>query len=585
GLDGALDALAGHKGGVGAGGRSLTMLIDSKDMVEVDHDAPGVDKPPELPDGEPEDTSSGSSRSFGKTAFFAGFAALIALGAYVMGDDIYHYLPGVAPQAAPGADASYAATAGGDGPDAAVDASGAAVSRDADIGLQTGLAGDASDAGTAVDDVDADDADDASDGGDAADIVEVGPALEPWAMTQISAGKYHTCGVRSDGKMRCWGANFEGELGLGHKRAIGDDEAANSADLIDLGAPARQIVAAGDRTASFSCALLEDGPSGAGKVRCWGANEHGQLGYGHTRRLGDDETLDTLADVQVGGAVAQLAAGASTYGSHTCALLDSGDVRCWGSGKFGKLGLGHTNDIGDDEIPASVGTVAVGGQVESISAGKYNTCALMADRSLRCWGWNEVGQLGLGHTRDIGDDEIPASVEPVALGAPVDHVAVGRRHTCAVLEGGEVRCWGWNNKGQLGLGHTDDIGDDETPEAAEPVELSGAARQVAAGALHSCALLDQGKVQCWGDNKFGQLGLGHDKEGVGAESKPASAGTVYLGAPATAIAAGSYHSCALLEDGQVRCWGYNDHGQLGYGHTNNIGDNEPPGSVSNVPID
>src|SRR5690606_38386502 len=115
---------------------------------------------------------------------------------------------------------------------------------------------------------------------------------------------------------------------------------------------------------------------------------------------------------------------------HTCALLSSGAVRCWGSSTFGQLGYGNTNTIGDNELPSSVGPVSVGGTVEKIVAGGFHTCALLTTGDLRCWGANESGQLGYGHTNPIGDNELPSSVGPVHTGAPVGSIAAGESHTC-----------------------------------------------------------------------------------------------------------------------------------------------------------
>jgi serine/threonine protein kinase/alpha-tubulin suppressor-like RCC1 family protein len=592
-IDVALEALEGHQGAVGPGGRALTFLLKSKDIVEVDNSsAPtraGESQPPDLPSGAPSEVGEReagqekASNGLGKVAAIGGVAALLAAGAFFATGNLDALLDrGQKEKSAP---LQQVLTDAADAGEDLIAADASSMTSDAAT-VSADASPDASaDAGDTGD----------TDASDAADTTpDTGPPLTAHAIVGLSAGKYHTCALRADGKFRCWGANFEGELGLGHTRKLGDEGPVTSAAPVDLGRPVRQLIAVGDRKASSTCALLEGEPDEENGVRCWGANEHGQLGYGHTRRLGDDESLAVLQDVALGGSATQIAAGASQFGSHVCALLDDKTMRCWGSAKFGKLGYAHTNVIGDDELPNSVGTVAVGAKIESIAAGKYNTCAILEDRSLRCWGWNSAGQLGLGHTRDVGDDEIPASVDPIDVGGPVAQVSVGRRHTCAVLGGsaetsGQVRCWGWNNRGQLGLGHTDNIGDDESPGSVAPVELAGPAEMVVAGSLHSCALLEDGLVQCWGDNKFGQLGYGHTNA-VGDKATPKTVGTVYLGSPATALAVGAYHTCALLEGepgegGQVRCWGYNDHGQLGYGHTNLIGDNESPGSVSNVPVE
>ena len=150
------------------------------------------------------------------------------------------------------------------------------------------------------------------------------------------------------------------------------------------------------------------------------------------------------------------------------------------------------------------------------------------------------------------------------------------------MQDGTARCWGRNNKGQLGLGHTNDIGDDETPASLKPIELDGPVTDIVAGSLHTCALLD-GKVRCWGDNKFGQLGYSHTRA-VGDDEPVNTVAAVYLGADAISVSAGSYHACVVTKEENVRCWGYNKFGQLGYGHTKTIGDTETPAGSGDVPL-
>lgn len=397
-------------------------------------------------------------------------------------------------------------------------------------------------------------------------------------IAQVTLGKFHTCVRFRAGDVRCWGANHNGELGLGHKNSIGDREEAKAAPLVAIGGKALQIESAGDRHASFNCVLLE-----GGNVRCWGANHFGQLGYGNTERIGESNLPESAPFVSLGGPVKQLAVGAMQYASHACALLETGEVRCWGNNRYGQLGYGHTRTIGNAQVPTSVGVVSLGARAVQITAGKFHSCALLEDGNVRCWGSNQYGQLGSGTPGNIGDDEIPSSVPVVELGEAALQISAGRAHTCALLAGGRVRCWGWNSSGQLGYGSTDNVGLTNAPASAGDVEVGGAVRHISAGGLHTCALLENGNVRCWGDNKFGQLGYGH-KRSVGMNETPRSMGDVYLGASVVALEAGNYHSCAILEDDTLRCWGLNSFGQLGYGHTRNIGETETPASAGAVPI-
>ncbi len=323
-----------------------------------------------------------------------------------------------------------------------------------------------------------------------------------------------------------------------------------------------------------TCALLE-----TGAVRCWGRGEYGQLGYGNTNDIGDNEAPATAGDVNVGGPVVQLVAGFS----HTCVLLETGAVRCWGRGEYGQPGYGNTNDIGDNEAPATAGDVNVGGPAVQLAAGGWHTCALLETGAVRCWGDGAFGALGYGNTNDIGDDEAPATAGDVNIGGPVAQLAAGGLHTCALLETGALRCWGRGLFGQLGYGNTNNIGDNETPATAGDVNVGGSVAQLAAGAWHTCALLETGALRCWGDGEDGQLGYGNTNN-IGDNEVPATAGDVNVGGPVAQLAAGGYHTCALLETDAVRCWGYGLYGQLGYGNMSNIGDNETPASAGDVDV-
>lgn len=406
------------------------------------------------------------------------------------------------------------------------------------------------------------------------------------AVQAITAGGAHTCALSTMGAVRCWGWGEFGMHGYGNTNNIGDDETPASVGDVDLGSVTQQLSAHDAHT----CAL-----STTGTVRCWGYGDllsYGSLGYGNTSDVGDDETPASGGEVNVGGTVQQIAAG----GSHTCALLTTGTVRCWGWGRYGQLGYGNENSIGDDELPASAGDVDVGGPVQQIVAGRYHTCALLTSGAVRCWGYAEFGQLGYGNNTDffpdtsedvnnIGNNETPASVGDVNVGGAVQQIAAGSHNTCALLTSGAVRCWGLATDGMLGYGNTNNIGDDETPASAGDVDVGGPVQQIAAGTGGACALLETGAVRCWGASWVGGGGLGYGHlEAIGDDETPASAGDLDIGGLVQQIAPGSLHICALLSRGSVRCWGYADQGALGYGNLDEIGDDETPASAGDVPI-
>lgn len=382
----------------------------------------------------------------------------------------------------------------------------------------------------------------------------------------IDAGAYHNCVLIEGGRVRCWGLGLAGQLGLGKNENVGDDELPNEVADVDLPAPAVQISTSSDQ---HTCALLEDET-----VRCWGINDSGQLGYANTTALNAPGPA-----VQVGLAdIAQL----DTGGFHTCVRTPSATVRCWGRGSLGRLGYGNTANVGDDEHPSSVGNVMIGGPVSKLASGGAHNCIISGVGTVRCWGRGDLGQLGYGNPQHIGDNEVPStagdiSVIPVGLGpfTKVTQISVGTAHTCAVFDTGEGLCWGDGTFGQTGTGNTAALGDDELPSSAIPLAFPDAIASITAGAAHSCALLEHGDIYCWGNNGLGQLGYGNT-DNIGDDEPADSGGLVTLGGPTLQLAAGFFHTCALTKSNEVRCWGINDGGQLGLGHTDKVGDDELP---------
>ncbi|MBL9100680.1 MAG: DUF4215 domain-containing protein [Myxococcales bacterium] len=375
----------------------------------------------------------------------------------------------------------------------------------------------------------------------------------------LAAGPFTTCARIEGGGLRCWGRNSECQLGLGVDTPVGDDEPPAAVPAISLPGPVSQVVLGRDHT----CVLLADQ-----SVRCWGGG--GLLGYadGQARGCSPDSVPSTLPPVEIwedGAATVALAAG----DTHTCALSDAGEVRCWGLSFAGDLGLPGVYLVGLAERPVDVAPVDIGGTAVALRASNHTTCVILDDGRLRCWGGNYWGSLGYGHYDAIGDDEAPAAAGDVPLGDAVLDVAIGSAHTCARLGGGELFCWGSNLAGELGLGDSNPFGWAD-PQAVAP---GGELAELQLGASLTCARMTTGEVRCWGSGAEGQLA-----DGTGADfglKMPASQAPdlPFLSMfPAVMLAAGNGHACARLQYGDLYCWGANGDGQLGYAQTANLGD-------------
>lgn len=271
---------------------------------------------------------------------------------------------------------------------------------------------------------------------------------------------------------------------------------------------------------------------------------------------------------------ARVAAASLAVGeAHSCVLTTTGTVRCWGEGDDGRLGYGDTNDIGIVDTPAVNGNVPLGGKATAIAAGDQHTCAILTNRKVRCWGYGFAGRLGYADEDNIGDNETPASAGNVKVGGPVLALSAGSLHTCALLTKGRARCWGRGLHGRLGYGNGSDIGNNEHPRDAGNIDFDAKALAVTAGGEHSCAVVQNLFLRCWGRSLFGQLGYGN-KDSVGVATTPADVGNVPVLEPVVAVEAGADHTCAIVRGGYVRCWGHGGQGRLGNGNTIDIGDNE-----------
>ncbi len=353
-------------------------------------------------------------------------------------------------------------------------------------------------------------------------------------ILKVATGGFHTCAIHDTRGVLCWGQNANGQLGTG-------DYAGSLVprDISMVAVPGLYDIATGGY---HTCRVLGAGPRYA---QCWGENAFGQLGDGtFTSR-----TTPANVVVSSGGELLMGLADVSASGFYTCALMDSGGVKCWGNGLFGRLGNGSTDN---SNVPVDVVGIASG--ATGVSAGASHACALLEDGTVKCWGLGASGQLGTG--------EYESSTTPVQVMAsdssPLDEVAAisaGNGSACALLESGAIMCWGYNEFGQLGAGLA-------AENSAYPVTVAGltSVRAIDAGEFHACALLDTG-VWCWGNNSAGQLG------NAASENSNVPVHVSGSGPSVTAFATNFNHTCAILDSRQVWCWGLNDYGQLGDGTT------------------
>lgn len=387
--------------------------------------------------------------------------------------------------------------------------------------------------------------------------------------SRLSLGHNTACVVLDNGNARCWGVNNVGQTGIGiNQTPIGRDETPDTFPTVDLGGQRVLEIATQE---GHSCALLFDK-----SVQCWGSGDY--IGVpGAPSRVGDSEPPSSIDPVQLGGTVEAIALG----NFHSCAILTSGAVRCWGDASSGQMGLGNQNAIGDDEDPASVGPVPLGPgrTAQKIDAGRFHTCALLDNSSIRCWGKRQAIP---GQAETIGDGE-PASSGPLLTtadfgGSKPVALSAGEDATCALTEAGDIWCWGQGEPSRWSTGsNTNNL-------VPALVDLGGRkAVALDAGFNHVCVIFEGGGVGCWGEGANGRLGYG-DTDTVGDDEPPLSKGLVDLGTGRTAkaISAGDKATCALLDNDTLRCWGDAAQGAIGSGDTIDIGDDETPGSAPPV---
>ena len=363
---------------------------------------------------------------------------------------------------------------------------------------------------------------------------------DPDRATAITAGGGHTCALRQTGTIKCWGDNSSGQLGNGQSTG-GDweDDSADSSVPVEVeGITDATAITAG---ISHTCALRQ-----TGTITCWGDNRSGQLGNG---QRGADEYSSVPVEVEGITDATAITAG----GGHTCALRQTGTIKCWGSRKYGA----------DSSVPVEVEGIT---DATAITAGTFHTCALRQTGTITCWGDNRSGQLGNGQRGADEYSSVPVEVEGIT---DTTTITTGGGHTCALRQTGTIKCWGSNWAGQLGNGqNTGDLRDDSA-DSSVPVEVEGItdATTITASEDHTCALRQTGTIKCWGGNWAGQLGNGQNTGGDWEDDSANSSVPIEVEGitDATAITSGILHTCALRQTGTITCWGNNRDGQLGNG--------------------
>ncbi|MBY0356079.1 MAG: hypothetical protein K2Q12_10200 [Rickettsiales bacterium] len=347
----------------------------------------------------------------------------------------------------------------------------------------------------------------------------------PLGMIDIESGGVHTCGIMSDRSVRCWGYNSDGQLGVG--------------STTDQWNPATVTGLNNVRSLGLgylhSCAVLGDNT-----VRCWGRNVDGQLGDGSF-----SQRTSIVTTTGVSNAISVTAGNA-----HTCIVTNSSNVMCWGSDAYAQLGniasASSTSPVAVTED--ATGTLLTGAL--AASAGEFHTCALTnaANNNVRCWGSNIFN----------GGSVNSSFAEVVNFGTEkVLEVSSGDYHACATMTDSSVRCWGRGTEGQLGNSFNG-FSNSAIPATPLPVDNLTNVRALYSGGYHTCALLNDRTVHCWGYNPTGQLGnatnlnINYPVQPIGLNNVIDLGGQIF-------------DTCALRSDGVYKCWGWNYFGQHGNG--------------------
>ena len=350
------------------------------------------------------------------------------------------------------------------------------------------------------------------------------------SILELSGGADFYCVRMSGGRVKCWGENFNGRLGLGGTADRGDDDGEMGSNLPFLNFGTQRAKKLASRGHNRFCAIMKDD-----SLRCWGKS------FGDT---------PTTVNVGTSRTVVQVTSGHN----HTCAVLDDASLKCWGSSYNGELGYG--DNIEKSGPPTATVNLGEGRTALQVTAGESFTCALLDDGSVKCWGKGSSGRLGHG---DDNNRHAPEATATVNLGRSAVSVTAGEYHVCALLNDGSAKCWGYGYNGMLGNGSTASRNTPVSVNLGQGVSV----KVLKAGGSRTCAILSDDTLRCWGANNKGQLGQG---DTTIRRTPPTTAVNLGTGRTVKMISLVSRTNiCALLDNGTVKCWGENTSGALGAG--------------------
>ena len=344
----------------------------------------------------------------------------------------------------------------------------------------------------------------------------------------MAAGEEHTCAIKDDGTVRCWGEGSYGRLGIGNSNDKSSPVATNT---LGSGRTAIDITAGGEHT----CAVLDDG-----SIVCWGRNNNGQLGDNTTsQRTSPTQTVP----------LPRPAVAVEAGFDFTCALMDNGSVMCWGSGSSGRLGNGGGGVL----VPTFTNPIPGGRKAVAIDISHYHACAVLEDGYVACWGPGNNNRLGTGST---SAQSSPTLINYFNETNRAVDVALGRYTGCGLLDDGTVTCWG---SGYLGNGGS--VNKNSPGLLFAALGTGRTAVEIEMGRFHACAILDNGNVKCWGDDQYGQMANGNSH----SDQNNPSLVSFASGIEAESIHVGHWHTCITAQTNEIYCWGDGDKGKLGDG--------------------